>query len=311
MKIATDRLVDDVSLSYAQLGQRWVRKQQQNIAAAERGIRLGAYFGYHFIDDFIKGLRPTELLIAGGEPGMGKSAVWWKAGERFAMSEMTNPSGADGQPLGTLIVSAEMGEEPSSDRLAQSVGLIEGEKLREGTITRDELFSVAKQWAGQRDLPLYVNHSSILRESQLRAIVVENVRQNNIGLVVVDHFRKIRPDDKTLKGNEADDQIVAFLKSGLATDLNVAVICIAHTVKSIERADKRPRMSDLRGSGMIAADADFVGFVYRPWVYASESQKSRNEVTVTDAEMIWEKARHAAGGTGEFQMNLSTMKIYD
>jgi replicative DNA helicase len=231
--------------------------------------------------------------------------VWWKGAQNFALSQMERDRNLQ---VGTLIMSLEMGEDPSSGRIAQGVGGIDGEKLRRGVISRDELVRTAQAWAERKELPLWVNHSSFLRASQVRAIVVEAIRRHNVGLVVIDHFRFIRPDDRTLKGNEADDEVVIFLKT-LAKDLNIAVVCLAHTVKTIEGADKRPKMSDLRGSGMIAAFADFVGFVYRPWKHATEAAKTRGLVRDTDAEMLWEKARHVGEGSAEFHMNLSTMTI--
>jgi replicative DNA helicase len=80
----------------------------------------------------------------------------------------------------------------------------------------------------------------------------------------------------------------------------VAVVCLAHTRKGIERADKRPRMSDLRGSGMIAAFADYVMLMFRPWQYATEKERNELKVHSTDAEMWSAKNRHGIDGMGEF-----------
>lgn len=305
-KIATAMVLHHQVFSYGELGRRWVSDMKVNMALVAAGHKIGAHFGVKAIDDFTKGLKAGELLIAGGEPGVGKSAVWWKAAENFALDEKL----ADHpKPVGTLVMSLEMAEKPSSVRLAQSVGGVEGEKLRMGTLDRDELMNTAKAWARKRDLPLYFNYSGHLRQSQLRAIIVEEIHRHNVGVVVIDHFRFIRPDDKTLRGNEADDEVVVFLKS-MAMDLDIAVICLAHTVKTIETNEGRPRMSDLRGSGMISAFADFVSFVYRPWKHASETARASGHVNESDAEMLWEKARHTGEGSAEFYMNLSTMTIH-
>lgn len=306
MRIATDTVVRQELLTFEDLGRRWVKNMNQVIALREAGHERGAFFGVRAIDDYTKGLLPTELLISGGEPGVGKSAVWWAGAINFCERQMTKPVE---ERVACLVLSLEMGEEPSSTRLAQRVGDIEGERLRLGTIDRLELRQTAEKWAAKRELPLITNHSGMLRLSQLRAIIVEAIRKYNVGVVVIDHFRFLRPDERFDNVNDADDHIVAFLKTAIAKDLNVAVVCLAHTTKNLERADKRPRMNDLRGSGMIAAFADFVCFVYRPWKYASETSKERGQVSREDAEMIWEKARHSGEGTGEFYMNLATMSI--
>lgn len=308
MKVATAALTKLETLSHGEVGRRWTQEKRVAQAAVAAGIKQGAHFGINAIDDYTKGAKGTELIIAGGEPGVGKSAVWWTAGRNFAKSEYDNAKKSGRKPIGTLIASLEMGEEPSSDRMATMIGKVEAEKLRAATLTKDELIGTAKQWAAEKELPLWYNHSGHLRCSQLRAIVVEQVRKNNVGVVIVDHFRFLRPDDPSLKGNDADDEIVIFLKS-MAMDLNVLVICLAHTVKTIERQDKRPRMADLRGSGMISAFADFVCFVYRPWRHATDQAKERGLVDEHEAEMLWAKSRHSGEGTADFYMNLGTMTI--
>jgi replicative DNA helicase len=305
MKVATASLAKFETFSYGELGRRWVNRKRVEQAAVAQGIKLGAHFGMRAIDDYTKGLKPTELLIAGGEPGVGKSAVWWKGAKNHAREQMNRPPE---RQIGTAVFSLEMGEDPSSDRIAQMAGIVDGEKLRMATLSRDELVSTAKVWAAEKDMPLYVNHSGHLRMSQLRAIVVEQIRKHNVGVIIVDHFRFLRPDDPALRGNDADDEVVIGLKS-MAMELNIAVVCLAHTVKTIERADKRPRMADLRGSGMISAFADFVCFVYRPWKHAPDSAKQRGLVDEHEAEMLWEKARHSGEGNAEFYMNLGTMSI--
>lgn len=304
-KIATSMVLHHQVFSYGELGRRWVEDTKRNMALVAAGETIGVTFGIKAIDEYTKGLKGGELLIAGGEPGVGKSAVWWTAAEKFASGELTK----DGGRVGTLVMSLEMSEEPSSVRLAQSVGGVEGEKLRMGTLDKYELLNTAKAWARKRNLPLYFNYSGHLRESQLRAIVVEEIQRHNVGVVVIDHFKFIKPDDKMLRGNDADDAVVVFLKT-LAKDLNIAVVCLAHTVKTIETNEGRPRMSDLRGSGMISAFADFVCFVYRPWKHASESARQSGHVSENEAEMLWEKSRHTGEGSAEFYMNLSTMTIH-
>jgi replicative DNA helicase len=202
------------------------------------------------------------------------------------------------------VLSLEMGEHPSSTRFAQLESRIEGERLREASLTRAELRQIAGRWAANRELPLYVNHSGELRESQVRALCVDAVRRHNVGLVVIDHFRFIRPDERFENKNDADEQIVKFLKATLAKDLNLAVICLAHTTKNEHR---RPAMDDLRGSKMISAFADVVTFLYSSWRHASETE--RRSMAREEFEVIHDKVRQAAPGTGELWIDMSTMTI--
>lgn len=305
MKIATDRLLHDETLSYLDQGKRFVADMRSAIATREAGIKLGVEFDLPAIDDFTGGLLPGELLILGGPPGAGKSAIAWYMARKFARTQVRRPPE---ERVGTLIGSFEMPERQSSSRLAQMISKIDGDKLRKGTLTTDELMSLARRWAKERDLPLYTNFSGYVRHAQLRAIAVESVRRYNVGLIIVDHFKFLKPDDRSLKPNEADDETVMFLKR-LALDLNCVIICLAHTVKGIQSADKRPTMTELRGSGMISAFADFVALMHRPYKHASQRERDEGAVSREDAELIWDKTRYAGEGTGEFEMDLSTMSI--
>jgi replicative DNA helicase len=169
---------------------------------------------------------------------------------------------------------------------------------------------VVEEWRKRRDLPLYFNFTSNMRCSQLKAVVVEAIRRHNVGLVVIDHFKYLDMDGRWRSSIEEDGAKARFLKQDIATQLNVAVVCLAHTAKSIDTQDRRPKMHHLRGSQEIAAHADFVTFVYRPYNNASQSDIDAGNITRTDAELIWAKNRHGLEGSARFHFDASTMTIY-
>lgn len=315
MEIATSTLSTHEILSFEQLGRNWLKHAQRTMVAREQGRELGVWFGKKWVDDFTNGFQPSELMIAGGEPGVGKSAVWWRLVKLFAerqqkFQEARELAGdTEDKRIAAKILSIEMGEVPSSNRMAQSIGGIDGAALRSGRVTREDLTRTAEDWAKQKKIPLYFNHASAMKASQMRALIIEAIKRHNVGLVLIDHFRYFDMDRVPHTANEHDDDKVRFLKQGLAKDLDIAVICIAHTTKSIERADKRPMRSDLRGSGMIAAEADFINFIYRPWKYASDRDREAGKVTRTEAEIIHDKNRHGGESKADFYFNPATMQV--
>lgn len=287
--------------TYATLGADWYRGEIADLEARAAGMELGAYFGIKAIDDFANGLRPTELWVLGGDPGVGKSAIAWACARNFAKRQMHRPSD---RRIATLIFSLEMGREMSSRRFAQIESAADGEKLRRGLYTKLQLQDFARKWAANRELPIVVNHAGQLRESEIKALCAEGVRKFNTGLVIIDHFRFIQPDQRCENKTEADEQVIAFLK-GLAKDMNLAVICLAHTTKGQD--GRRPVIDDLRGSKMISAFADLVSFPYWPYKHANEQQ--RKIMAREEYELIWEKVRQGLPGTGELWMDMSTMTI--
>lgn len=310
MKVATATLLTQDIMSFGDLGRRYLQTAQEERAARARGRELGAHFGFKFIDNWTRGVRPTELWIVGGEPGAGKSAVVWNAAQRFAERQAAhNPPN---EQIGAFMCSLEMGEEDSEMRIAQSITKLDGAKLREARQTDDDMAAIKRQWGRRKDIPLFFNFTSTMRASQLRAMVVEAIRRHNCGLVVIDHFRYFDMDRRSRDPIQEDEEKARFLKEDIAKDLNVAVICLAHTTKGIEAsADRRPTLSNLRGSGLVAAHADFVSFVYRPYMYAGEKAKNEGMVFDTDAEMIFRKNRHGVDGISEFYFEPHTMTVDD
>lgn len=302
-RVVTGAMLKHDLITYADLGRRWVQSTREEIAARQAGVELGAFFGIKGIDDFVKGLRPTETMFLGGDPGVGKTAIVQTMVRNFALRQMRKD--AD-RRVGTQFFSLEMGEKGSSDRFAQMESQIQGDRLRLGTLTTGELREIAQKWAANRELPIVVNHSGELRQSQIKALCIDGIRRHNVGLVVIDHFRLIKTDERFENKNDADEEVVKFLASSLAKDLNLAVICLAHTTKNDNR---RPVMDDLRGSKMISAFADVVAFPYWPWKHASQEKRDRGLVNRHEYELIFDKLRSAQPGTGELWIDMSTMTV--
>lgn len=275
--------------------------------AREKGIELAVYCGLDCIDNYTHGIAPGEVLFLGGAPGVGKSAVAWTAAQGFAARQMTKPRE---HVISTLICSMEMGLVPSSTRIAQAISGIDGTRLREGDITDAEYGLFLREWKGREGLPLLFNYSSNFRLSQLRALIVEAIRRHNTGLVILDHFRQIDTDRFIKDTNDRDEAKVRFIKENLARDLNIAVICLAHTVK-LPRGEKmpRPRLDDLRGSGMIAANVDFIALMHQPGANLSYEECVALSIAETDYEMIWAKDRHSSGGTAYFTFDPYLMTV--
>jgi replicative DNA helicase len=246
-----------------------------------------------------------------GPPGVGKSAVVWDLAQGFGLRQMPKERG---KRVSCLVLSMEMTLPGSSSRVATSITGINGDKLREGEINADELALIIKHWKAQAELPLLWNFASNFRMSQLRALVVEAVRKHNVGLVVVDHFRMFDPDRRINNANQEDEAKARFLKEDIAKDLNVAVICLAHTVKLRRedgQGDGRPQLSDLRGSGQTAAHCDVVGFMHMPWMFATDVEKDEGVVTETQAEMIYRKNRSGKLGVANFDFYPEKMRVND
>lgn len=296
---------------WMQTGTTYAKHLQRMKAAHEQGIELAVFTGYPFVDDYTVGIAPQELCFLAGAPGVGKSTVGWCCAQGFAYRQMKKPPE---HRIGTLIVSMEMGLIPSATRLAQSITDIDGMKLRAGEINDTEYQFVLREWKAREGLPLYWNYASNFRVSQLRALIVEAIRRYNVGFVVIDHFRQVDPDRYVKEANDVDEIKSRFLKESVAKDLNVAVLCLAHTLKmgrASEGDAARPKLADLRGSGQIAANADFVALLHKPGANLDDHERMALGIRDTDMEIGWAKARHAQGGTTTFRLDPAHMRMSD
>jgi replicative DNA helicase len=307
-KIATGTAKRAEILSFMETGRQYVKYLQRLKLANEQGIELAAYFGLKFIDSWTKGLAPGELMLVGGEPGVGKSALTWEMGLGFAKRQMAKP---EDKRIAALILCMEMALIGSSARVATSLSGVSGDRLREGSLSNDELSLIIKDWKNHSHLPLFFNFASNFRMSQMRALIVEAVRKHNVGLVIIDHFRMFDPDRRINNPNQEDEAKARFLKEDIAKDLNLAVVCLAHTTKQPRDSDGRPRLADLRGSGQVAAHADVVAFMYRPVMYATEAEILEGVRTETEAEALFRKNRNGELGTSPFHFNPAIMEIRD
>src|SRR5262249_15754940 len=124
--------------------------------------------------------------------------------------------------------------------------------------------------------------------------------RHGIGLVVVDYLQLIEPDNR----KETREQQVAGISrrlKRLARELGIPVVALAQLNRNVEnRADGRPRLSDLRESGGTEADADVVMLLHRPDLRRGkdgDDDGERDARPVVPAIVMVEKQRN--GPTGD------------
>jgi replicative DNA helicase len=206
-----------------------------------------------------------------------------------------------------------MGEESTGMRWSQMIGSMTTRELRSGVSTQ-RIYDLDKKWQQEESIPLWMLFAPKMRADQLKASIAYMVKKNNIGLVVIDHLRRINMNDRYQSDNSLDEARITYLKADICKSLGVSVIAIAHTSKArASRDDKKPRMSDLSGSQMIAAEVDYLAFVYRPYEDLSDAERSDPSCywTEKDGYLVWRKNRNDKLGDSKFYFDGSTMSIED
>jgi replicative DNA helicase len=238
---------------------------------AEPGVK----FGLDRLDDITGGLRAKELVIVGARPGMGKTAF---AGH-LALA-------AAKQGRGVAFFSMEMAAAAITLRLIAAHAFARGasvayDEARRGRLDARQMHALIEAEASLRTLPLFVNEGRQLTPSGL-LIAAKRVQkrlrdtQTPLGLVVVDHIQKIRPD-RDCRGNKVAEMTeISDALQKMAGALNLPVVALSQLNRAVEgREGRRPEFSDLRESGAIEQDADLVLLLYREAYYALKSEPHR------------------------------------
>ena len=248
----------------------------------------GVETGFDDFDQLTGGLHRSELIVLAARPSMGKTALAMNIAEHATLRGQT--------PV--LFVSLEMSAVELGDRLLCSVAEVNGNRLRNGTISHDERRKLVNAAAEISQAPLFIDDSPSRTMTEIAANARRLKRRERLGLVVIDYLQLIEPDNTKEPRQEQVAKISRRLK-GLARELNVPVLCLAQLNRQVESThSNKPQLNHLRESGAIEQDADVVMFVHRDEYYQT-NEEDRERVR-GEADLLVRKQRN--GPTGDVKL---------
>lgn len=254
------------------------------VLAKNPGSITGLPTGFSRLDNILGGLQPSNLVIVGGRPGMGKTAFALGVASHVAIKEK----------LPVLVFSLEMNQLEVTQRLVSGEALIDSTKMRDGKFEDGDHDRLSHALSRMYGSPLVISDNPNVTIMDISAKARRAKAKYGLSLIVVDYLQ-------IMTGRERDEnrQVeISTISRGLkllAKELDVPVLALSQLSRSLEsRVDKRPVLSDLRESGSLEQDADVVLFIYRDEVYNAESvDKGVAEVLV---------AKHRSGPQGIARM---------
>ncbi len=242
----------------------------------------GVTTGLLELDELTLGLMPGELWYVAARPGMGKTAL------ALGIAQAVAETGRH-----VAFFSMEMGRDELSERIISSDSGVPHKALQARQLSQDQWSKVVTSLDGIARLPLVIDDARILTPSKLRsrarrhASNLRRAHKGQLALVVVDYVQLMAWDEPSGNRNDELERISRSLKI-LAGEFGVTVIALAQLNRAVkDRADKRPSITDLRGSGALEQDADKVLFVHRD----EDEGNERGE-----AELILGKGRNTGRG---------------
>jgi replicative DNA helicase len=225
-------------------------------AAELRGGGLsGLSTGHVDLDERLRGMEHSQLVVVGARPSMGKTA--------FGLGIVLANARA-GVP--TLFCSLEMSRDEIGARLLAMEAGVSVDEQRSGRLTVAQWTRLHEARDRLATFPLVVDDRSGPTLSEIRLVAKAMRSKQGLGLLVLDYLQLVagRSEDR----REIQIRETAEGLKAIAKDLECVVVAAAQLNRGVEaREDKRPLLSDLRESGGIEQAADVVMFIYRDEYY--------------------------------------------
>jgi replicative DNA helicase len=261
----------------------------------ENGLPPGVTCGIAPIDEALGPIRPGDLDIVAGRPGMFKTGT-----------ALNYARGAAERGHGVLFVSLEMKAEQLGMRLAAEMCFDGHSGINFGNIERGDLAPehfrrIHRANEHLAELPLVIADMPGCRAGQVAAIIRRwkrrmAAREQKLELVIVDYLQLLDADRQSDNRTSEITQISRALKVAAKAN-DVGVLALAQLSRKVEeREEKRPRLADLRESGSIEQDADSVLFLYRDEYYLDQTEPPEGH----ERRAKWEAAMQACQGDIEF-----------
>ena len=207
-------------------------------------------FGYTLMDEFVM-LENSDLGIIGARPSVGKSAYALNLAKNVCL-----------QRKNVLFVSLEMSASQVMNRLVANMAGVEHNKIhRKEPLTDDETFRMNKALEKIKTFNLNVYDKGSLTVDHLYNLVKKLKKQKKIDFLILDYMQLLNSG----KNNNSDNSDISYISrrlKQLAMDVNVPIIALSQlsraSVDTRTGKIREPQLSDLRQSGSLEQDANFV-----------------------------------------------------
>jgi len=260
-----------------------VLRKLEFLAEHKTGI-TGVATGLTDLDQMLRGLQPSDLVVLAARPSMGKTSL--------AMTIATTVA-KRGAPA--AVFSLEMARDQVLLRTVIAEANLSAARVLSGYIKELEYVFLADASAAIAASPLWIDDSGETTPLEIRSKARRLKARVGLSLVVVDYLQLLGTEQRRHENRTLEVAAMTRSFKQLAKELEVPVLLLSQlSRKCEERSDKRPLLSDLRESGAIEQDADVVLFIYRDEVYdATPENQGIAEVIV---------AKHRNGPTGTVRL---------
>jgi replicative DNA helicase len=290
-----EEIAADVSMSVSAVVDQSVKEESIIDGATGLGETVGQLLGWSEtppkglstgfarLDEVTGGLRRKQMWIVAGRPGQGKTVLGIQIARHVVRFE----------GVSVLVISMEMPKDELFSRVISSECGIRHKEVMSGALSKEEQQRVVEHWEaeGRRQEEggsvFVVDDEGPQKVGEIFLKARKAIREHNVGLVVVDYIQEGKADRPTFNNTEEVTEVSKGLRA-LARKLNIPVLALAQLNRAVsDRADSRPRISDLKQSGQIEQDGNVIVLIDNP-----SASDNNNEGVDTSATLIVGKNRN-------------------
>lgn len=309
-----DDLLDGVERDILEVNQLRVQQRTRGIreivnesitqieeANRSKGKVAGLETGFIDLDKLSNGLMPGEMIIIAARPSMGKTSLAMNIAENVCVNNKV--------PVG--VFSLEMTDTQLVTRMICSRSRVNLRNVRDGFLSERDFPKLVNSASAIANAPIYLDDSSGISIMELRARARRMYQQYAVRLFIIDYLQLLHAMDGRRKFDSRQQEI-SFISGGiksLAKELRVPVMVLSQLNRQVERDKKRkPALADLRESGAIEQDADFVGLLYKPLRPGEEEEDfDESSIDAIPVNLLIGKQRNGPSGV---DVNLTFLKMY-
>jgi replicative DNA helicase len=249
----------------------------------------GVTTGYTALNDKMRGLAATDMIVLAARPAMGKTSLALNIAENAAL-------GIHGPAVPVAVFSLEMSREQLAKRMLFSNSRVPMHAVRNHLTTQNHQ-KLAAAVDRLSKAQIYIDDTPGLEAVELRSRARRLKSRYDIGLIVIDYLQLMNYSKFAKEGRQRETMAISGAVKAMAKELKVPVIVLSQLSRATESSgDNIPKLSHLRDSGAIEQDADVVWLLYRPSYYKQGDERNTDNLAILDIA----KFRH--GETGEVKL---------
>ena len=253
-------------------------------AANIKGNITGVPSGFKDLDTYTAGFQPSDYIIIGARPSMGKTAFVLSIAANIALK----------QDKAVAIFSLEMSKESLVNRLFAIDAWIDAQDIRTGSLRDDEWEKLSMSAEKIGNSKMIIDDTPGISITEFRSKARKYKMDYDIQLIAIDYIQLMTTGRRVENRQQEIAEISRNIKS-VARELNIPIVVLSQLNRAAsDRAGNKPVMSDIRESGAIEQDADVIMFLHREDYYNPDTERKN----VTDVII----AKQRNGPTGEIHL---------